>query len=130
MSGETNLARLLRSLRPAVVPGEFVFVTCDELDPAVTVYASVLEDEGLARVIARHDADAASLPYDFVGAWITLHAHSALESVGLTAEVTTALADQGIAANVLAGRFHDHVLVPQDRAGEALSVLAGLASSD
>jgi len=130
VSGETNLARLLRSLRPAVLPGEFVFVSDAALPDSVRVYASVVEDEGLSQVIARTDADELGIDYDFVGAWITLHVHSSLESIGLTAAVSSALSDQEISANVIAGRLHDHVLVPFDRVGEALSVLVGLASTD
>ena len=45
--------------------------------------------------------------------------HSALEAVGLTAAVATALAAAGIPANVLAGYSHDHLLVPEDRADDA-----------
>jgi hypothetical protein len=130
MSGETNLARLLGSLRPAVVPGEFVFVSGASLDASTRVFATVAEDEGLSQVIARADADALGFDYDFVGGWITLHVHSSLESVGLTSVVSSALADQGISANVIAGRYHDHVLVPHDLVAEALATLAGLASLD
>jgi hypothetical protein len=41
--------------------------------------------------------------------------------------VTRALADAGISCNVLAGFFHDHLLVPKDRADDALVVLRRLA---
>ena len=63
----------------------------------------------------------------FRAAWLTLTVHSALEAVGLTAAVATALAAAGIPANVLAGYFHDHVLVPEDRADDAIRALRALA---
>jgi uncharacterized protein len=39
--------------------------------------------------------------------------------------VTSALADLGIACNVLVGYHHDHLLVPFDRAEEAVAALEG-----
>ncbi len=61
-----------------------------------------------------------------MAAWITLRVDSTLEQVGLTALFSRALADTGISCNVLAGLRHDHLLVPADRADEALEVLRGL----
>ena len=52
--------------------------------------------------------------------------HSALDAVGLTAAVAGALAEAGISCNVLAGAHHDHLLVPVDRADDALVALAQL----
>ena len=49
-------------------------------------------------------------------AWITLGVESPLTAVGLTAAVSTALAEAGIACNVVAAMRHDHVFVPFDRA--------------
>ena len=53
--------------------------------------------------------------------------HSSLEAVGLTAAVSTTLAQAGISCNMLAGYFHDHLLVPVDRLDDALSLLRRLA---
>jgi hypothetical protein len=60
---------------------------------------------------------------------ITLSVHSSLEAVGLIVAVSRALADAGIPANVIAGYHHDHVLVPTDRAAEALRALGALSRS-
>ena len=73
-----------------------------------------------------NDADAAGLAYDAVFGWITLQAHTSLEAVGLTAAVSTALARVGLSCNVLAGYYHDHLLVPADHVDEAVEVLGGL----
>ena len=129
MTAERDLQRLLASLQPEQRPGAFVLVTVpqDEPVPPVTLAASVTEDEGLTVVTTRDDADGLGLAYDFVGAWITLRVHSALDAVGLTAVVSTALAGEGISCNVLAGFHHDHLLVPIDRAEDALRVLRALA---
>ncbi|MEM9501518.1 MAG: ACT domain-containing protein [Pseudomonadota bacterium] len=58
---------------------------------------------------------------------ITLQVHSALEGVGLTAAVATALAEAGIACNVIAGFHHDHLFVPWSARENALSILQGLS---
>jgi uncharacterized protein len=126
MSGETSLAALLESLSPQRRPGSFVFVPVDEPPVDVEVLASVVEPEGMSLVVSREDAERLGLTYDFVAAWITLRVHSALDAVGLTAAVSTALAEAGISCNVVAGYRHDHLLVPLDRADDALIVLRGL----
>ena len=53
--------------------------------------------------------------------------HSALEAVGFIARVATALADAGMGVNPVAGFYHDHLFVPEDRAEDAMTVLEGLA---
>jgi hypothetical protein len=116
---------LHRAPRPERRPGEFVFVSVDtQTARGLTAHATVRESEGLTLVIAREEADAQALPYDFVAAWITLTVHSALDAVGLTAAVARKLADAGIGCNVIAGFFHDHLLVPVERADEALTILS------
>jgi hypothetical protein len=126
MSGERDLERTLADLRPVRRPGEFVFVSVD--DPSgLAVAAMITEDEGWSYVVPRADADENALHFDFVAAWITLRVHSSLGAVGLTAAFSAALADEGISANVLAGLRHDHILVPTERADDALEVLRGLS---
>jgi hypothetical protein len=77
----------------------------------------------------RSEADAAGLAYSFVAAWITLRVHSALDTVDLTAAVSTKLAAAGISCNVIAAHFHDHLFVPYPTAQEALEQLERLAAS-
>jgi hypothetical protein len=127
VAAERDLSRLLATMEPVVRPGEWVFVS---LPPgqAVKSAATVVEDEGTTHVVARSDADEYGFTYEFVAAWITLQVHSALDAVGLTAAVAVALAGAGISCNVLAGFHHDHLLVPADRADDAMAVLRGLAA--
>ena len=128
MTGERDLDRMLADLKPSLLPGEFVFCSLPgaqygdyaELAPL----ASVIEPEGLSLVLTREAADRAGMGYDSIHRCISLGVHSSLEAVGLTAAVATRLAGQGISANVIAGCFHDHVLVPVERAGDALAALA------
>lgn len=127
MSGTTDLDELLRTLEPVLVEGDFVYASVD--DPqGLPVLATVVEAEGTTVVLQQGDADAAGLTYELVLAWITLNVHSSLEAVGLTAAFSHALGQAGISCNVLAGFFHDHILVPTDRADEAMQVLRALSS--
>ena len=130
MAGEHDLDILISSMEPTVRPGRFVFVTVDQ-STATTLPAAVIvrEDEGVTVVLEETDADARSLPYDFVAGWITLRVHSALDAVGLTAAFSGALAERGISANVVAGYYHDHILVPIDDVDRAVAALRELAAS-
>ena len=101
----TDLDELLRSMRPSVRPGRYVYATV--ADVPASAQAFVAEDEGLSVVLAQADADALGLSYDFVAAWISLTVHSDLAAVGLTAAVSAALTEVGISCNVIAGYHHD-----------------------
>ena len=60
---------------------------------------------------------------------ITFQVSSDLEAAGLTAAVASALADAGIACNMVAALYHDHCFVPATRAQEALTVLERISSA-
>lgn len=130
MGAEVDLTELLTSMDAELRPGSYVFSTVQ--DPAaigdIEVLATVAEQEGLSLVTTREEAERAELAYDFVAGWITLRVHSALHAVGLTAAVSAALADAGVSCNVIAGYHHDHLLVPLDRAQDALTILHSLAT--
>jgi predicted N-acetyltransferase YhbS len=128
MSAEKDLHTLLATMRPVRRDGEFVYVLWPHGRPLEGgIMAAVREAEGLTVVMARDEAEALALPYDFVGAWITLEVHSSLEAVGLTAAVGAALTEAKISCNVLAGFHHDHLMVPVADADRALEVLHELA---
>lgn len=123
MSGETSLATLLATMSPRQRPGRYVFVTVTDRPEDAEVLASVVEPEGLSVVLTQDDADRLGLGYDYVAGWITLQVHSALAAVGLTAAVSTVLAEANISCNVVAGHHHDHLLVPVDRLDDAMGLL-------
>ncbi|MBX7526064.1 ACT domain-containing protein [Qipengyuania vesicularis] len=86
------------------------------------------EDEGVTAIVPSQLADELGIEGpDF--ARITLMVHSDLEGVGLTAAVSGALADAGIACNMVAAFHHDHAFVPATKGEEALSILRSLAAS-
>ena len=72
-------------------------------------------------------ADQCGLNYDHTFRCITLNVHSSLEAVGLTAAVSTALSDNQISANIIAGFYHDHIFVQSESAKHALGILSELS---
>lgn len=130
MNGEENLDKLLASMSPVLIDGEFVFASFAaarygenaQLEPV----AAVSESEGLTLVVPRAKADEHGLDYDSVFRCITLSVHSSLGAVGLTAAFSRKLTEHGISANVIAGYYHDHIFVPCDDADKAISALAEL----
>ena len=125
MKGETNLALLIRGMKPKLNEGEYVFTTItdiDIIDRASTLF-EFKEKEGVTIVVERSKADKLNLKYEFVASWITLKVHSALEAVGLTAVFSQALTKHNISCNVVAGYYHDHIFVDVKDAAKAITVL-------
>lgn len=118
--GETDLAKLLADLKPALSPDRHTFAPSDNPSLDAGTFALVREDEGVAVVRV-----------DPAGDWarISLGVHSSLEAVGVTAAFSRALTDAGISANVIAGLHHDHIFVPWDRRDDALTALRALRGS-
>jgi len=122
---------MLATLDAKREPGVFVFASVPDFATAAALPARaiVVEREAVTVVLRREDATAHGLFFDFEAAWLTLTVHSALGLVGLTAAVAGALADAGIACNVLAGAAHDHLLVLEHQVDPALAALARLRNA-
>jgi hypothetical protein len=116
LAGERDLSRLLAALDPQLHAERYSFTTTSNQLLGNGAFAIVREAEGLTLVSP-----------DPSGEWarISLGAHSSLEAVGLTAALSTRLAEAGISANVVAALNHDHFFVPWDRREEALAALRG-----
>ena len=126
MSGERNLAALLRDIKPEMCDGIFVFCTIAEgveISGALRPLLTFREQEGTTLVLLREEAERAGLSYQFASRLITLTVHSSLEAVGFLAAITARLAEAGIAVNAVSAYYHDHLFVPEHRAGEALHLL-------
>ena len=128
-SGERDLDVLLRDLDVARRPGTFAYIQVAAGTPPPPVVAAMIDEGATTTYVVDADSPLAH-EATFRAAWLTLTVHSALEAVGLTAAMATALAAADIPANVLAGALHDHVLVPEDRADEAIRILRALAGRD
>lgn len=130
MNGSTDVAAMLRTLEVVCLPEEYVYASLSADHPAVRLAkATITETEGLTAVLLRTDADSLNVEYDYVAAWLTLSVHSSLEAVGLTAAFSHVLGQAGISANVLAGFYHDHILVSVSDRERAMDVLHGLRAS-
>ena len=114
-----DLAGMLAGMAPALDARRWALVLVEGAPPA-DAFALIREDEGTTAIVADDSGDFAR---------ITLMVHSALDGVGLTAAVAGALAERGIACNVVAGIHHDHLFVPWERREEALEALACMSSS-
>lgn len=112
-------------IMPELSAEPYVFAA-GEPPPGAAPFAVIREDEGVAAILTRADADRCGLAYDYVAARITLRVGSALTGVGLTALFSRVLADAGISCNVIAGRAHDHLFVGWDQAALALALLREL----
>ena len=129
MTAEKNLDTLLKTMRPKLNAGHFVFCTTKDLT-LIDLRDVVLifkEDEGFTIILNREIADKLKLSYSFVASWITLTVHSSLEAVGLTAAFSKAFADHGISCNVVAAYHHDHIFISKKDADNAMKVLNKLS---
>lgn len=130
MSGLVELEKLLASLSPVLSETEYVFCSLAGTSDAETLnpLATFKEEEGLSLVISQSEAIEAGIDFESTFRLITLNVHSSLDAVGLTAAVSGVLAEKGISANVIAACFHDHILVPSQRANDALAALRDLSA--
>jgi hypothetical protein len=117
LPGERDLSLLLQGLEPRLHPDRYTFAPCVERLLTANQFALVREDEGLTSIHA-----------DPEGEWarISLEVHSSFEAVGLTAVLSSRLAEHGISANIVAASYHDHLFVPWDCREEALAALRSL----
>lgn len=129
MHGETNLSALLKTLKPRLNPGAYVFCVVNDLSHInpVQPLMQFKEEEGYTVILRKEQANALNLDYTFVATWITLTVHSALEAVGLTAAFSNALTSGGISCNVVAGFYHDHLFVAENDAKRAMEILNRLS---
>jgi hypothetical protein len=129
MTGETDLNTLLRSLKADLIDGIFVFATVPtgQIPPDLAPRMMFQEAEGTTLVLLKDAAQAADLPYEFPSRMITLNIHSSLDAVGFMARIATALGNEGMGVNPVAGFYHDHLFVPNGREQDALRNLSQIA---
>ena len=116
-------------MQPRLNPGEYVFCVTNDLNVInrSNAIGRFQEQEGTTIIIEKRQADELKLDYDYVAAWITLEVHSSLNAVGLTASFSSALAENNISCNVMAGFHHDHLFVDHRDRNKALEVLNKLS---
>ena len=126
----TDLQQLISKMNPILHPEHWVYCTIDASgitpEHLAQSFAIIRESESvtlittpeLARRLGYIDAE----PFQR----IELKVYSSLEAVGLTAAVSQCLKEHNISANVIAAYHHDHILLPQKDAHNALAALINL----
>ncbi|WP_424966618.1 ACT domain-containing protein [Dinoroseobacter sp. S375] len=117
-------AEMVRQMSPRLCDGVYGFVAATDLAVAEDALGWFREEEGVSviRPVPAGTPDAMRQ--------ITLDVHSALDGVGLTAAVSTALAAVNIPCNMVAALHHDHVFVPEADAPRALQILQQLSAGE
>jgi uncharacterized protein len=129
-SGETDLKILIDSMHPELSSEQYVFCTTQRNLKEIAEWhpwAIITEQEAITVIVRRETADENGLPYESVFRRITLNVHSSLDAVGLTAAVSTKLTRSGISANMVAGYYHDHIFIQNEKADVALHLLSEMA---
>ena len=132
MSGQSHTPvrdtkAMISGMNPVLDSSVYHFCLVGDAALVPQALATFTEDEGLSLILSEDVARAHGLPMDLPMRRITLTVHSALDGVGLTSAVATALAEAGIPCNMVAAYHHDHAFVPADRADEALRLLRDLS---
>lgn len=125
MNGEKNLEILLKTMKPKMNLGEFVFCEVENLEKIKLneIVMSFREEESITIITKKEIADKLNLKYSFIASWITLTIHSSLEVVGLTAAFSKTLSKKGISCNVVAAFYHDHIFVDKKDTQKAMEIL-------
>jgi len=119
---------MIAGMAPVLDPARYHFCVLGDDTLLPHAIASFREDEGLSLILTAQIAQAHGLDTGLPMRRITLTVQSALDGVGLTAAVATALAEAGIACNMVAGYHHDHAFVPAEDAPRAVQLLQALAA--
>jgi uncharacterized protein len=118
---------MLAGMRPVLKDTLFAFCVTDQRNIAEQARDFALswfeEDEGTALILKLSDAERLGFDVGMPMARIVLEVFSALDGVGLTAGVSSALADAGIPCNIVAAYHHDNVFVPAAMAQRAMAIL-------
>lgn len=122
LPGERDLARLLAELNVYRHPGDYSFATQESPPDLHAAIMAFQEREGWTYIILSPDEAEEEARW----AWLEITATSSLHAVGLTAALSTALAEAGIPSNVVAAAHHDHIFVPTAEAERAMTAIRAL----
>ena len=125
-SGETDIQLLIEHMHPHLSDEVYVVVSVQEDVSSIPSFAQIREKEGITLILTSKEADKRDISYEQKWALISLDVYSSLQAVGFTAIISKALSDNGISVNVIAGFYHDHLLVPYSRKQEAYLILKNL----
>jgi hypothetical protein len=123
-----RLDEILAQLDPSLDDTVYVFVSCRTPLTEIAPFAMVREDDRFSYVVSEADASRCGLHGEYRSRRLELGLDTDLGLVGLIARIAAELALHGIAVNPIAGHRRDHLLVPAERANDALKVLSDAAA--
>lgn len=126
-----NLVRerqaMLAGMKPILKEGVYFFCTTNDAAVAAALLQRSLavfqEVEGIPLVLTGDKARQHGFDLSMPMSRIVLEVFSALDGVGLTAGVATALADNAIPCNMIAAYHHDNVFVPEHLGHRSIDIL-------
>ena len=129
-----DTSAMIAGMTPELQPDTWVFCTTQDRLTVSTAtpdaLAIIRESEGITLILPENIAKKLGFDTSLGLRQITLSVFSDLEGVGLTAAVATALTHANIPCNVIAAFHHDHVLVPEQNADQAMATLLALQHSE
>lgn len=84
---------------------------------------SFREEEGITFVVSEEVARLNNILFEETWALISVETITSLNSTGITAHISALLSKHKIPCNIVAGFYHDYLLVPYDSGSEAVQVL-------
>ncbi|WP_078083492.1 ACT domain-containing protein [Microbulbifer mangrovi] len=131
MNAQVKIDQLLQRLTPILNREQLVMCQLDETQLRTLLQECLCifrEREGICALMPREVAERESLAEDGSYRQITLQYTGSLQVPGLTATIVRELADAGIQANVVSARCHEHLLVSEHDAAQALQILYGISN--
>lgn len=129
MSGEKDLQKLLKNMKPEHNSGDYVFCKIEKVENINLNEIEMLfkEKEAFTLILKKENAKKLNLEYSVVMSWITLSVHSSLEAIGLTAAFSNALSEHEISCNVVAAYYHDHIFIDKKDTVKAMEILSSFS---
>ncbi|MBB5211825.1 ACT domain-containing protein [Microbulbifer hydrolyticus] len=131
MNAQVKIDQLLLRLTPILNREPLVMCQLDEAQLRALLKECLCifrEREGISALLPKDVAERASLPDEGGYRQITLQYSACLQVPGLTAIVVRELAEAGIQANVVSARCHEHLLVSEHDATQAMQILYGIGN--
>ena len=131
MNAQVKIDQLLQRLTPILNREPLVMCPLDERRlPALLAECLCIfrEREGICALMPAAVAERESLPDEGRYRQITLQYSACLQVPGLTGIILRELADAGIQADVVSARHHEHLLVGERDAAQAMQILYGISN--
>lgn len=131
MNAQVKIDQLLQRLTPILNRELLVMCPLEEaqlqalLQECLCVFR---EREGLCALLPKAVAERESLPDEGGYRQITLQYSACLQVPGLSATIVRELAEAGIQADVVSARYHEHLLVSERDAAQAMKILYGISN--